>query len=123
MDLRHKRRITIAQNLYALSFHTKKDSKKFLNDLDEKTKKIIKQKSKIHKSIEKYASKFPIHNIAKIDLAILELSIYELLFEKKEPPKVIIDEGIELAKEMGGDRSFAFINAILGKVFKEKYGK
>ena len=56
MDLRHKRRITIAQNLYALSFHTKKDSKKFLNDLDEKTKKIIKQKilfDKIQAPVEK----------------------------------------------------------------------
>ena len=123
MDLRHKRRIKIVQNLYALSFHTKKNCTKFLNDRDEKTKKIIKQKSKIHKSIEKYASKFSIDHIAKIDLAILELSIYELLFEKKEPPKVIIDEGVELAKELGGDRSFAFINAILGKVFKEKYEK
>ena len=123
MDLRHIQRIKITQNLYALSFHTKKDSKKFLNDLDEKTKKIIVQKSKIHKSIGKYASKFPIDHIAKIDLAILELSIYELLFEKKEPPKVIIDEAIELAKELGGDRSFAFINAILGKVFSEKYEK
>lgn len=123
MDMRHKRRIKIVQNLYTLSFHTKKNSRKFLNDLDEKTKKIIKQKSKIHKLIEKYASKFPIDHIAKIDLAILELSIYELLFEKKEPPKVIIDEGVELAKELGGDRSFAFINAILGKVFQEKYEK
>jgi N utilization substance protein B len=50
-------------------------------------------------------------------LAILQLAIYELLIEKKEPPKVIIDEAVELAKEFGSEKSYAFVNAILGKVY------
>ena len=49
-------------------------------------------------------------------MAILRLAVYELLIEKKEPPKVIVDEAIELAKEYGGDSSPAFINGALGKV-------
>jgi N utilization substance protein B len=53
----------------------------------------------------------------KIDLAILRLAVYEL--EKRTPPKVIIDEAIELAKTFGNDNSPKFINGALGSLFKE----
>lgn len=117
MDSRHQKRIKIVQELYALSFNSDKN----LFTADKKTQSIIKNKVEINKEIEKFAAKFPLDKIAKIDLAILQLSIYELTFEKKEPPKVIINEAVELAKEFGSPRSFAFINAVLGKVFKENY--
>ena len=57
-----------------------------------------------------------VDQIAKADLAILRLAIYELMIERQEPPKVIINEAVDLAKEMGSDRSFAFVNAVLGAI-------
>jgi N utilization substance protein B len=56
-------------------------------------------------------------------MAILQLAIYELLIEKKEPPKVIIDEAVELAKEFGSEKSYAFVNAVLGKVYSHTLEK
>lgn len=113
MDVRHQKRTTIIQELYAHSFnpHGKIDT------FDSKTQDIIKQQPSLNEKIEKFASKFPIDKIAKVDVAILQLSIYDLIIERKEPPKVIINEAVELAKELGSDRSFAFINAVLGKIY------
>lgn len=112
MDPRHKKRIKIVQELYSQEFCPQPS-------LLPKTKKIIENKNKFIDIVKKYASKFPVEKISKVDLAILELSLYELLIEKKEPKKVIIDEAVELAKEFGGERSYAFINAVLGKVINE----
>ena len=49
-------------------------------------------------------------------MAILRLAVFELMIGKKEPPKVIVDEAIELAKEYGGDKSPGFVNGALGKI-------
>ncbi len=115
MDIRHQKRTTIIQELYAHSFHPDEKTDK----LDAKTREIIRQRDTLNKKIEKFASKFPIDKIARVDVAILELSIYELIVEKKEPPKVIINEAVELAKELGSEKSYAFINAVLGKIYGE----
>jgi len=112
MDPRHQKRIKILQELYAYFFYP---YQKY--DFDKKTLEIIKNQEEINQYINSFSLKFKIEKIAKIDKAILQLAIYELLIEKKEPPKVIIDEAIELAKEFGGERSYAFVNAILGKVY------
>ena len=114
MDPRHELRIKIVQQLFALSF-----SKGKVNVKDKKTKEVIKNLSKINGFIEEYAPKYPLDKIAKVDLAILQLAVYELMFEKKEPPKVIIDEAIELAKDLGSDKTFGFVNAVLGKIYTE----
>jgi N utilization substance protein B len=121
MDSRHQQRVKILEELYAHGFYGK--GGKPLGPVSDKTKTIIDNRDKIYAYITKFASKFPIDKIAKIDLAILCLSIYELAIEKKEPPKVVINEAIELAKEYGADRSFAFTNAVLGKVYNEIYEK
>jgi len=113
MDVRHQKRTTIIQELYAHSFIPTGTVEKY----DKTTQEILKNSETLNHEIEKFASKFPIGKIARIDVAILQLSIYELMIEKKEPPKVIINEAVELAKELGSDRSFAFINAILGKIY------
>jgi len=76
----------------------------------------------IDKLIEKAAPQFPLVKIAKIDVAILRLAIYELCVKKNQPPKVIIDEAIELGKEFGSDKSPAFINGVLGTIYKDNYG-
>lgn len=72
----------------------------------------------IDKKIAHAAPEWPIDQIAKIDLAILRLAVYELTVEKKEPPKVIIDEAIELAKEFGNQNSPQFVNGVLGTIYK-----
>lgn len=113
MDVRHQLRTTIVQELYSRMFVTTNEQ----TDIPHKTSEIIRNKEIIHGYITRFASKFPINKIARVDLAILELSIYELAIEKKEPPKVVINEAVELAKELGSDRSYAFINAILGKIY------
>ncbi len=121
MDTRHQLRIKIVQELYAYSFIPNGNKSAKLSQFNRKTIQIIKKQKEINDYIIKFASKFPINKIAKIDLAILQLGIYELLYEKKEPIKVIIDEAVELAKELGSERSYAFINAILGKIYQELY--
>src|SRR3989344_1817883 len=99
MDPRHEKRIKIIQNLFSLSFNTQKPNLPYPDE--ETTKMIIKNIKDIDDQIQKYAPKFPVSKIAKVDLSILRLSIYELIIDKKEPPKVIINEAVELAKEFG----------------------
>lgn len=112
MDTRHELRVKIVQQLFALSF-----SKGKINKTETKTKEIIKNIAKVNDFITKYAPKYPLDKIAKVDLAILQLAVYELTIEKKQPSKVIINEAVELAKEMGSDKAFGFVNAVLGKIY------
>ncbi len=117
MDPRHHKRIIIVQNLFSHTFT--KDPANFLNATDEKTLKVIENEKNIDDLIAKYAPKFPLDRIAKVDLSILRLAVYELIIEKTEPQKVIINEAVELAKQFGGEKSYAFVNAVLGMVVKQ----
>lgn len=115
-DPRHQKRRKVIQELFALSFPQTKDQglKHKRSDL---TSQVESKFTKIDKIIGKNAPAFPLDKISKIDLAILRLAIFELL-EKTAPPKVIIDEAVELAKEFGGEASFSFVNGVLGTVLK-----
>lgn len=75
----------------------------------------------IDKIIEKAAPEWPVDQITIVDRNVLRIGLYELLYENKEevPPKVAINEAIELAKTFGGESSGRFINGVLGTVFKE----
>jgi len=115
MDPRHNLRIKIVQQLFALNF-----SKGKVNSKEKKTKEVLKDLEKINEFIKKYAPKYPLNKIAKVDLAILQLAVFELIFEKKEPPKVVIDEAIELSKELGSEKTFGFVNAVLGKIYGQQ---
>lgn len=108
LDPRHKKRQKIVESLFKLDFH-----KQIVNNY---TKAIFSKKNFVDKKIESAAPEFSIDKINRVDLAILRLAVYELLVEKKEPPKVIIDEAIELAKEYGGDSSPSFVNGALGNI-------
>lgn len=119
MDQRHLQRIKIIQNLFAYTYSRLNRNLPFPED--SKTKKIINKLAKIDQFIKTYAPRYPLENIAKADLSILRLSIYELVFEKKIPPKVSIDEAIELTKELSGDKSYAFVNAVLGKIMDKTH--
>ncbi|MDP3954453.1 MAG: transcription antitermination factor NusB [bacterium] len=77
--------------------------------------------SEIDSIIEKAAPQWPLSQIAMVDRAVLRLGLYELLFGKRDevPPKVAINESIELAKTFGGDASGKFVNGVLGTVYRE----
>ena len=107
-DPRHKKRQKLIEELFKIDFHKQ--------SISQKAKKIFSQKEKLDSYIQKAAPEFPIEKINKVDLAILRLATYELVFEKDQPPKVLIDEAIELAKEYGGETSPAFINGALGNI-------
>lgn len=82
---------------------------------------IIKKKAIIDEIIEKAAPDWPIDKISIVDRNILRIGLYELLFGDRTqvPPKVAINEAIELAKSFGGENSSKFINGVLGGVYKE----
>lgn len=75
----------------------------------------------IDRIIERAAPQWPIDQIAMVDRNVLRLGLYELMWGDREavPPKVAINEAIELAKSFGGESSGRFINGVLGTVYKE----
>jgi len=111
-DPRHIKRIKVVKALFAESFAPQEE-------LPELAQKIIKQSKKIDKKIEEAAPMWPVDKLNKIDLAILRLAIYELE-NVKVPPKVVIDEAVELAKEFGSENSPSFVNGVLGTIYKEE---
>jgi N utilization substance protein B len=117
-DPRHIRREKAVKALYAWGFLKEKGINKNLL-----AKQTISSKDKIDKIISHCAPEWPISQINRIDLAILRLAVFELVIAGHEPPKVIIDEAIELAKKYGSDKSAAFINGVLGAVLREKNEK
>ena len=82
---------------------------------------VISHLSQLNQIIEKTAPEWPLQQITIIDRNVLRIGLYELLFEDKSevPPKVAINEAIELAKNFGGESSGKFINGVLGTVYKE----
>lgn len=94
------------------------DSIEFIKRL---VKGVIDNLPKLDKIITKSAPEWPIEQITIVDRNILRLGLYELLFgERAEvPPKVAINEAIELAKSFGGESSGKFINGVLGTVYRE----
>ena len=69
--------------------------------------------------IVKTAPEWPLDQITVIDRSILRLGIYELMFAKEVPPKVAINEAVELGKTFGGESSGKFINGVLGTLYKQ----
>jgi transcription antitermination factor NusB len=112
-DPRHLKRVQLMQDLFTWQF---RPEKKPTNSI----LPIIKQLAKIDKLITQSAPDRPIGEINRIDLAILRLAIFELIIDKGIPPKVTIDEAVELAKEYGSDSSASFVNGALGKLVSLK---
>ncbi len=136
MSSRHLSRSIVMQSLYEWDFSGKKlDLKKIVEKninefgpgLEDETfvwqlvTGVVEHFSELDEIIEKAAPEWPIEQITIIDRNVLRIGLYELLFSKKEevPPKVAINEAIELAKSFGGESSGKFINGVLGTVFKE----
>ena len=84
---------------------------------------VIQQKESIDSSIETASEHWKLGRITYIDRSILRLAVFEMLFSLDVPPKVAIDEALEMAKKYGNEESKDFINGILDKIFKESYKK
>lgn len=84
-------------------------------------KLVLDKKSDLDNIIVKAAPEWPLDKIAPVDRNILRIGLAELLFadRKEVPPKVAINEAIELGKQFGGEQSGKFINGVLGAVYKE----
>jgi len=111
-DPRHIKRRELVKKLFAETYA--KQVKR-----DDIVIKILRNKKRIDKKIAEAAPEWPIDKLNRIDLAVLRLAIYELE-QKEAPPKVIIDEAVELAKEFGSDNSASFINGVLGTIYKHE---
>ena len=136
MASRHLSRSIVMQSLYEWDFFgrkpemlkkiVEKNIKEFGPGLEspdfvwELTNNVIQRINKIDKIIEKAAPEWPIEQITIVDRNVLRIGLYELLYEEKKavPPKVAINEAIELAKTFGGENSGKFINGVLGTVYK-----
>jgi transcription antitermination protein NusB len=70
--------------------------------------------------LQPIAPEWPISQIARMDRIILRMGAYELLYGENVPPKVVINEAVELAKGFGGENSSKFINGVLGTVLRQK---
>lgn len=84
---------------------------------------IRRDQETIDEHISAAAPAFPLPQLAPVDRSVLRVAIYELLHEPTVPPKVAINEAVELAKRFGGDNSGRFVNGVLGTVFKRIDGK
>ncbi len=84
---------------------------------------VEKNREEIDIKIEKFAPERPLEEISQVDLQILRIAIAEGFVTKSTPPKVAIDEAIELAKEFGTPSSRRFVNGVLGNLLIEEQKK
>jgi N utilization substance protein B len=91
------------------------DDKNFVHDLVDG---VSKHAEEIDGIISPAAPEWPVDQIAKIDKIILRIGVYELLIKRDVPPKVAINEAVELAKAFGGENSSKFINGVLGTIYR-----
>ena len=98
-----------------------------LNEIDEYNHELYdslvagvkENQTQIDDLITKFAPQWPISQMKLVDIQILRMSIFEGFIGKMTPPKVAIDEAIELAKEFGGDSSSKFVNGVLGAIYEK----
>ena len=81
--------------------------------------KVFAHTKEVDTQLEKFSNHWALDRMSMIDRNILRLGISELLFDASTPPKVVINEAVEIAKKFGSADSPDFINGILDKVFKE----
>lgn len=84
---------------------------------------VNKRGAELDDIIRPVAPEWPIEQIARMDRIVLRIGTYELLFDELVPPKVVINEAVELAKAFGGDNSSKFINGVLGTVLRNQEAK
>ena len=143
-DPRHNSRVIALQRLFQREFknrHLKDDNidaftQKAIKEIDELEKYDSELTAKLLKNIDakieiidaiiiRVAPEWPINNIAVIDLLILRLALLEGFILKITPPKVVINEAIELAKEFSNEQTRRFVSGVLGNIYlnQNKYLK
>lgn len=135
---RHLGRIVALQTLYEEDFRNELEDSSFdlkavlsrnigryKETIDDKAfiEKLVdgvsSQRQKIDGVIGPVAPEWPIEQIARMDRTVLRMGVYELMFEGGVPPKVAINEAVELAKAFGGENSSKFVNGVLGTVLRQ----
>lgn len=81
---------------------------------------VLQEREELDTLLQGSAPMFPVARIAPVDRAVLRLAIFELLHVPATPPKVVINEAVELAKQFGGDNSSRFVNGVLGDVLDRR---
>lgn len=134
MANRHLSRTVAMQSLYEWDFNeyrkplltiTEFNVKQFAPGLEDPSfiynliKGVEQHLTEIDQIIVKTAPEWPLEQITVIDRNILRLGIFELMFAKEVPPKVAINEAVELGKAFGGESSGKFINGVLGTLYKQ----
>jgi N utilization substance protein B len=84
-------------------------------------KGVKENKTDIDQLITEFAPQWPISQMKLVDLQILRMAIFEGFLTDTTPPKVAIDEAIEIAKIFGGDNSDKFVNGVLGAIYEKKF--
>lgn len=128
---RHLSRMVAMQTLYEWDFREGSDLEEILDRnvseysgdvekeyVDQAVRGVIKDIPNIDKEIALSAPEWPLEQISLIDKTILRLAIFELLQSVNVPPKVCINEAVELSKQFGGENSSKFINGVLGTVYE-----
>lgn len=81
---------------------------------------VLKQQEQLDAALQPVAPEWPIDQIARMDRIVLRIGLYELENEADVPPKVVINEAVELAKAFGGDNSSKFVNGVLGTLLRQR---
>ncbi len=138
MANRHLSRTIALQSLFEWDFTKgkinikkaiKRNKKEFAPNFEDENfsldlaESVVKNIKKIDKLIVKFAPEWPLDQIIATDRNVLRIGVYELKLSLDIPPKVAINEAIELAKAFGGDASGKFVNGVLGSVYKEMMKK
>ena len=138
---RHLGRIIALQTLYEQELRHDADDKDFdvdavlarniarykdmLDDTDfikQLVTGVDAQAAELDAKLQPVAPEWPIDQIARMDRLVLRMGLYELENENDVPPKVVINEAVELAKAFGGDNSSKFVNGVLGTLLRAKEG-
>ncbi len=94
-------------------------TKKAKAELRERYEAVLEHMEEIDQKIGEKANGWTISRLAKADLTVMRLAVFEILFDDEVPNGVAINEAVELAKRYGGDKSYGFVNGILSSVVKE----
>lgn len=111
-DKRHLIRKLLVEEFFGSTF------RKLVNPSPQ-AKKILRKIKRVELLISEAAAEDKTKRINNVDRAVLIVAVWELAIEKRTPPKVIIDEAVELAKEFGSESSPGFVNGILGTILKK----
>ena len=111
-------RLSEALNRNTARYKSTVDDVEFIKRIVEGT---VKDQEKLDDVLRPIAPEWPIDQIARMDRVVLRMGLYELTNETDTPPKVVINEAVELAKAFGGDNSSKFINGVLGTAYRNAH--